>query len=264
MKVTALQCGVRTGGSRKGPFLNILAGCPTSEIVEKQSSLLAATREKYFDHVVLCTLPSLFHVKLWEALEIIAHWKQLQLSASPARPSECAFLFTKHPSVGLPVTQRIKVSTPTASWLKYLCNYSSMKHRILTSANIRLKSHIPVSCPSIATLGTFLLCCAPLFSPPSGVIRPRGNHRNLQRQHTLPREWASTLCLKGLQSIIPTGYGHQVKGQKDRSPGAVDKSPPALGSSPSVYFLHQPVSWGPGTKGQGQFSQPANSYPAWL
>lgn len=95
-----------------------------------------------------------------------------------------------------------------------------------------------------------------LLSPTSGVIRPRGNHRNFQRQHTLPREWASTLCLKGLQSIIPTRYGHQVKGQKPRGCGQVSS---CTGQFPFCLFSTSTSKLGTCTKGQGQFSQPANS-----
>lgn len=50
-----------------GAVLNILAGCPTSKIVEKQQSASEAAREKYFGHVVQRTLPSVFHIKLSES-----------------------------------------------------------------------------------------------------------------------------------------------------------------------------------------------------
>lgn len=48
--------------ARRRGCLKRLAGCPTSKIVEKQQSASEAAREKYFGHVVLHTLPSVFHV----------------------------------------------------------------------------------------------------------------------------------------------------------------------------------------------------------
>lgn len=130
----------------------------------------------------------------------------MQLSALLGRPCYCAFLFIKYPSVALLGTQIIKVNTLPSSWLKYkqlntlLCNHFLMKHQNTYKVKNQTKSHIPTSCPS--TLITFLLCCPPFFSPPSGVRLPMGIHRNPKATHNPARMGVNSgVCKPHSQSL---------------------------------------------------------------
>lgn len=110
------------------------------------------------------------------------------------------------------------------------------EHQILTRATIRLKSHIPVSCPSTATVGTSLLCCAPFVSPLLQESEGLGEITGTSTDNPHYRRMSSNAVSEGLTVITPVPRSsHHGKG---RSPGAVDESPPAS-PLPSIFYINQ-------------------------